>query len=77
MGLRSALVVECWTRGVCKEAVIGIAGIPSDWIDVKPVQDRDEAIRPIDFDAPADGRNVFSWETHLGTCPDCQHEENL
>lgn len=49
----------------------GVDELPGDWSDIIPVQFWEESIRPVDADSD-DGRSALDWQTHLGTCPDCE-----
>lgn len=49
----------------------GVDELPSDWEDIIPVQSWEESICPVETDSE-EGRSALDWQTHLGTCPDCQ-----
>lgn len=49
----------------------GVDELPGDWEDIVPVQSWEEAISPVESDSD-DGRSALDWQTHLGTCPDCE-----
>ncbi len=44
--------------------------LPEGWEDIEEVRSYDEAIREVAIDDQT--RSVLDWETHLGTCPECQ-----
>ena len=52
----------------------GIDSIPLDWSDVEQVQSYAESIADVAPDDPV--ASVLDWQTHLGTCPECQRAEN-
>ncbi len=47
----------------------GVDKLPKDWDDVSRVRSLEEALREVDEDDTT--RSVFDWQTHLGTCPEC------
>lgn len=47
--------------------------LPDDWENIEEVRSYEEATREVDIDDTT--RSVFDWQTHLGTCPDCQRLE--
>ena len=50
--------------------------IAEGWTDIEPVQTEEEAEKT--YEDPSEqppGFCVLEWETHLGTCPDCQDED--
>lgn len=49
----------------------GVDELPGDWDDIIQVQSWEEAIRPVESDSD-DGRSALDWQTHLGTCLDCE-----
>ena len=51
-----------------------ITTLPTDWTEITEVQDFDESIREVAIDDYS--RSPFDWQTHLGTCPQCQVEED-
>jgi hypothetical protein len=48
----------------------GVDEIPPNWLDIHKVQSFKESIREVDFDDLS--RSPLDWQTHLGTCPECQ-----
>ena len=53
-----------------REDFDGIDQLPPDWTDIDEVRSFAEATREVEFDDHS--RSVLDWQTHLGTCPDCQ-----
>ena len=51
-----------------------VTTLPNDWTDISQVRSYEESIREVAFDDKA--RSPFDWQTHLGTCPEGQAEEN-
>ena len=51
-----------------------IMKLPNDWMDITEVRSYEESIREVAVDDRS--RSPFDWQTHLGTCPDCQAEED-
>ena len=52
----------------------GVLELPKDWLNITEVQSWEESQRPVDSDE--ENRSVFEWQTHLGTCPECNAEED-
>ena len=50
----------------------GVSVIPSDWRDGHQIQSLEAARTELHV---GDQGNPFGWQTHLGTCPDCQQED--
>lgn len=51
----------------------GVDKLPKKWADITKVQSLQDSRRQVD-----DGdkiRSPLDWYTHVGTCPDCQQEE--
>ena len=47
--------------------------LPLDWLNVICVQSLEDSYKEVE---QADqSSNPFEWYTHLGTCPECQAEE--
>ena len=51
----------------------GIDDFPVDWLDITFVQSREDSLREVGSSNRS--QSVFKWYTHLGTCPECQSEE--
>lgn len=47
-----------------------VTGFPNDWTDITQVRSYEESSREVAFDDET--RSALDWQTHLGTCPDCQ-----
>ena len=56
-----------------REDFDGISSLPDDWTEVTQLQTLDEATRPI---GQLDSGSSWSWETHIGICPECQGEDD-
>lgn len=47
------------------------------WTDIEPNQTEEAALQTYDHpSAEPPGFSVFDWQTHEGTCPDCQDEDS-
>ena len=57
-----------------REDFDGVDALPSDWGDIHEIQSYDEATREISFGELTS--SPLDWQTHLGTCPECQSEDN-
>ena len=51
----------------------GIDQLPKGWMDISEFQSHEESMREVDIKDHS--RSPFEWYTHLGTCPDCQSQE--
>jgi hypothetical protein len=51
----------------------GIDQVPKDWTDISEFQSHEESLREVDINDHS--QSPFEWYTHLGTCPDCQAQE--
>ena len=47
----------------------GVETLPKDWCDIQEVQSYEDAMHEISANDPG---SAFDWQTHLGTCPECQ-----
>lgn len=52
----------------------GVLEIPKDWSNVTEVQSWEASVQPAERGDQS--RSVFEWWTHLGTCPDCNVQQN-
>ena len=50
-----------------------ISKLPDDWTNITEVRNYDESVREVTDDDKSG--SPFDWQTHLGTCPDCQSED--
>ena len=53
----------------------GVSQLPRGWINITKMQLWQESLLRVE-DEDQD-QSVFQWYTHLGTCPDCQRENEL
>lgn len=56
-----------------REDFDGVEELPDNWEDVDEVQSYEESIKEVEADDPTG--DVTFWQTHLGTCPDCQQDD--
>ncbi len=60
--------------GACdREDFDGVEELPSDWLRITLVQSLGDSYQEVD--QPGQASKPFAWYTHLGTCPECQAEE--
>ena len=61
-------------NGCDRDDFDGVAEIPTDWIDINEVQTFEAAREEVSWHDKT--TSPFDWQTHLGTCPECQKEED-